>query len=95
VDRQCASLFLTPGAPQRDDNLTFVRERLLRGGLAGGAGVAALLDLYGRVLAGRRVPDSESSPVIALLRLSGVVAAAGGGCGCGTASTPTCSIGPG
>src|SRR5262249_35205303 len=30
VDRICEALFLEPGARERDDNLIFVRERLLR-----------------------------------------------------------------
>src|SRR5207248_461812 len=45
VDRLCESLFLARGARQTDDNLIFVRERLLRSE----TDRAALLDLYRQV----------------------------------------------
>jgi hypothetical protein len=69
VDRHSEELFLSARAQERDDNLLFVRERLLRGGLDR----AAVLDLYGKVRAGKRVADDETSPVVSVLRLSGVV----------------------
>jgi WD40 repeat protein len=69
VDRVCRDLFFQHRAPDRDDNLVFVRERLLRGG----AEVASLLDLYRQVRNGRRVPDDELDPLVAQLRLAGVV----------------------
>jgi WD40 repeat protein/tetratricopeptide (TPR) repeat protein len=69
VDLICAELFLTPRARERDDNLMFVRERLLRSE----ADLAALLELYARVRRGQRVPDDDSSPLVGLLRLSGIV----------------------
>jgi WD40 repeat protein len=68
VDRQCSRLFLSPRARERDDNLLFVRERILRSEVDR----AALLDMYGRVRAGRRVPDEETDPLVGVLRLSGV-----------------------
>jgi hypothetical protein len=49
--------------------LLFVRERLLRSE----ADLAALLDLYGQVRKGKRVPYQESNQLIGVLRLSGVV----------------------
>jgi hypothetical protein len=69
VDRLCGELFLSHRAQERDDNLLFVRERLLRSE----ADLAALLDLYGQVRKGKRVPDQESNQLIGVLRLSGVV----------------------
>src|SRR5262249_22218754 len=51
VDRLCAELFLSNRAKERDDNLLFVRERLLRSE----ADPSSLLDLYGRVRQGKKV----------------------------------------
>src|SRR5262249_38461973 len=51
VDRQCAALFLSPRAREQDDNLLFVRERLLRSD----ADRASLLELYAQVRRRRRV----------------------------------------
>src|SRR6185369_3024063 len=51
-----------------DDNLIFVRERLLRSG----ADLTALLNLYARVRRGRKVRDVDSDPLVPILRLSGV-----------------------
>src|SRR5204862_6721995 len=69
VDRLCQELFLSSRARERDDNLLFVRERLLKSE----AEPAALLDLYRRVRAGQRVREAEGSPVVRVLRLSGIV----------------------
>src|SRR5207244_1311867 len=44
VDALCAGLFLSASAREKDDNLLFVRERLLRSE----ADLASLLDLYRR-----------------------------------------------
>jgi len=69
VDRHCTALFFSSNARERDDNLLFVRERLLRSD----ADRAALLDLYGRVRKGSRVPADETNPLVGILRLSGIV----------------------
>src|SRR5262249_12256885 len=74
VDRTCDELFLLSNGRLRDDNLIFVRERLLRSQ----ADLTALLELYLRVWSGKRVADEESSPLVSLLRLSGVVRSAHG-----------------
>jgi hypothetical protein len=74
VDRVSEELFLSHRARERDDNLLFVRERLLRSD----RDRAGLLDLYERVRRGRRVPDDETSPLVAALRLSGVVRVSAG-----------------
>jgi WD40 repeat protein len=69
VDALCEELFLSPRARERDDNLLFVRERLLRGE----ADVASLLSLYTRVRSPQQeVADDETNPLVTLLRLSGV-----------------------
>jgi WD40 repeat protein len=68
VDRLCAELFLSHGARERDDNLLFVRERLLRSE----ADLASLLTLYGQVRRGQRVRDDETNPLVSILRLSGI-----------------------
>src|SRR5262249_4934996 len=68
VDRLCAELFLSHGAQDRDDNLLFVRERLLKSE----ADLASLLELYGRVRAGKRVTPDTANPLIEILRLSGI-----------------------
>ncbi len=69
VDRLCESLFLSSSARDRDDNLLFVREWLLRSQVDR----SALLGLYGSVLAGERVPFDRTSELVEVLRLSGVV----------------------
>jgi WD40 repeat protein len=74
VDQRCDELFLINKARQRDDNLIFVRERLLRSQ----ADLTALLQLYLRVWKGERVVDEESNPLVSILRLSGVVRSAHG-----------------
>ena len=69
VDTICERLFLSKQAQETDDNLAFVRNRLLRSEVD----LAALLDLYRQVRSGRRVKDDETSPLVPVLRLSGVV----------------------
>ena len=71
VDTLCGSLFLTKAARETDDNLAFVRTRLLHNE----ADRAALLDLYGQVRRGRSVRDEETNALCAVLRLSGVAKA--------------------
>lgn len=68
VDRLCESLFLSRSAREKDDNLNFVRERLLRseGDLAG------LLDLYGQVRSGKRVRADDTNQLVGILRLAGI-----------------------
>lgn len=68
VDRACQALFLSAGARRNDEHLLFIQERLLR---TGGT-LPAILELYGRLLSGRRVEDRQD-PVQELLRLAGIV----------------------
>jgi WD40 repeat protein len=74
VDRACQDLFLSRQARKQDSNLLAVREQLLRSPVDRGG----LLELYARIRRGRRVPDDETSPLVNVLRLSGVVRVAGG-----------------
>lgn len=69
VDRACETLFFSKSARQNDDNLAFVRNRLLRDE----GETAALLSLYRRVLSGDQVADEENDANIETLRLSGIV----------------------
>jgi WD40 repeat protein len=74
VDRLCEALFFSPRAQERDDNLLFVRERLLKSE----ADRASLLDLYAQVRRGKQVRDEETNQLVSLLRLSGIVRASAG-----------------
>ena len=71
VDRLCRELFLTHQAQERDDNLLFVRERLLRSEVD----LAGLLTVYSDALAGKSVHDDLTNPLITTLRLSGITRA--------------------
>jgi WD40 repeat protein len=68
VDRLCDKLFFAPRAQEGDDNMLFVRERLLRGD----ADVGGLLALYDKVRRSRTVRDDGTDPKVSVLRLSGV-----------------------
>ena len=75
VDKHCEELFLSSRARERDDNLLFVRERLLRSE----SDRAGLLDLYAKVREGRkRVRDDDANPLLGILRLSGIIRIAEG-----------------
>ncbi len=69
VDEVCSRLLVSAQARVQNDNLLFVRDRLLRSEVD----VINLLQLYGRVLRGQAVPDDEADPLITVLKLSGVV----------------------
>ncbi len=71
VDRVCKELFLSARARERDSNLLFVREQILRSD----ADVTALLELYSRVHSqtqSRPVYDDETNPLFSVLQLSGI-----------------------
>ncbi|MCW3051694.1 MAG: High-affnity carbon uptake protein Hat/HatR, partial [Chthonomonadales bacterium] len=74
VDKICRQLFLSKQAQDTDDNMAFVRNRLLRSEVD----LAALLDMYRQVRSGRRVTDDETNPLCAVLRLAGIVRAESG-----------------
>lgn len=73
VDAVGRDLFLTGAALRRDDNLLFVRERLLRASETDAVSLSALLELYLRIWKGRRVPDDEGDRNVSVLKLSGIV----------------------
>src|SRR5437667_4285508 len=68
VDRLCTELFLTHKAKVSDDNLMFVRNRLIKSEVD----LAALLDLYQKMRSGKRVPDDETNPLTSVIKLSEV-----------------------
>jgi AAA-like domain/PEGA domain len=68
VDRLCKELFLSNRARERDDNLLFVRQRMLHSEVD----TAALLMLYEKVRDGKTIRDDETNPLISVLRLSGI-----------------------
>lgn len=68
VDLLAEKLFLSRQARERDDNLIFVRERILRSE----CDVPALLHLYRKIHSGQPVPDDETNPLASVLRLSGI-----------------------
>jgi len=69
VDAICNRIYLSADARSRDENLQFVRERLLRSDLDR----AALLDTYAKVCRGERVVEDDHSAVHNELRLAGIV----------------------
>ena len=68
VDRICAGIFFSRRAREQDDNLLFVRERMLRSEVD----LAGLLTLYGQVRRRKRVADDERNPLVTILRLAGI-----------------------
>src|SRR5262249_39117232 len=74
VDRLCAALFLSKAGQESDDNLAFVRNRLLRSE----ADLASLLDMYQKVRSGRKLADDETNALCGVLKLSGVAKEEGG-----------------
>ena len=77
ADALCSSLFLASKAREQDDNLTFVRDRLLTSEKSE-QGLVNLLRLYERVCKRQRVPDNKADLLAGVLRLSGVVRSADG-----------------
>jgi WD40 repeat protein len=74
IDDSIERMFVSKQAQAYDDNLIFVRERLLRSG----ADVTALLNLYERVRRRKKVADDDSQPLVSILRLSGITRAEDG-----------------
>lgn len=73
VDGLCHDLFLLPRAGEADDNLVFVRERLVRAQID----LIAILDLYEKLLRHGSVPDNPSDAVVSELLLAGVARVSG------------------
>ena len=74
VDAACNELFLSRRAQKTDDNLAFARSRLLYEENHR----AALLDMYQRILDGRKIRDDATNSLHTTLRLSGIVHADNG-----------------
>lgn len=74
VDWLCEELFFTRRASEQDDNLLFVRERMLRSEVD----QTGLLTLYNQLQQGRRVEDDDTNPLVTVLRLSGIARAESG-----------------
>ncbi len=68
ADRLCEEMFLSRRARERDDNLLFVRERMLKSEVE----LAGLLTLYGQVRKNKRVEEDETNPLVSVLGLSGI-----------------------
>src|SRR5262249_43592857 len=60
VDQLCEALFFAPRAQEREDNLLFVRERLLRSE----ADLADLLQLYQQLRRGRKTADDDTNSLV-------------------------------
>jgi DNA-binding response OmpR family regulator len=73
LDDLSNGLFLTPQAAQTNDNLLFVRERLLRS-----EGRREILQLYARIRSGEAVCANDSDQLFHALRLAGITRVADG-----------------
>ncbi|MDX2032322.1 MAG: AAA-like domain-containing protein [Blastocatellia bacterium] len=71
VDQLCEEMFFARRASEQDDNLLFVRERMLRSEVD----LVGLLTLYAKLRRGRSVEDEETNPLVTVLRLSGIARA--------------------
>ena len=68
IDELCWELFLLPSARERDDNLLFVREQILRSE----ADLTSLLELYRTIRKHKKVADERANPLAGILRLAGI-----------------------
>ena len=69
VDSACEALFLSPRSREQDDNLLFVREKLLRNA----QDLSAALQRYDQVRQGDKILDDETDETNNHLLLSGIV----------------------
>jgi TolB-like protein/Flp pilus assembly protein TadD len=69
IDLLCEDLFLVERAREKDDNLLYVRDRMLRSDVD----KTELLYLYNRIRLGEEVKDDETDTVVNTLLLSGIV----------------------
>jgi hypothetical protein len=68
VDDLVRELFIAEGQRQSDDNLRFVRDRVIEVG-----GVKNRLEIYRQIREGNLLTDSDRDPLITTLKLSGIV----------------------
>lgn len=78
VDSLCQELFLSPEARGRDNNILFVRDRMLLKEASEReprpeSELVGLLSLYSRIHKGKSVADDGANPLISILHLSGIV----------------------
>ena len=69
IDSACEALFLSPRAREQDDNLLFVREKLLRNA----QDLSAALQRYNQIRQGDEILDDETDETNNHLLLSGIV----------------------
>ena len=69
VDSACEALFLSPRSREQDDNLLFVREKLLRNA----QDLSAALQRYDQIRQGDKILDDETDETNNHLLLSGIV----------------------
>lgn len=74
IDESIERTFFSKRAQEHDDNLVFVRERMLRSDVD----ITELLNLYSRVKRKKTVAAADSQPLAATLRLSGITRAENG-----------------
>lgn len=68
IDSLCNTLFLSRGARDSEDNLVFVRNRMLDSD----EDTTGLLLLYSRIHKGKKVPNDNLNPFVKTLHLSGI-----------------------
>ncbi|MGH9775915.1 MAG: AAA-like domain-containing protein [Candidatus Acidiferrales bacterium] len=68
VDRLCEELFLSRSAREKDDNLLFVRDRILRSE----ADRVQLLEIYRQIREQKTIKEDPAHPLHSILRLSGI-----------------------
>lgn len=68
VDDLCMELFLSREARERDDNLLYVRDRIVRSEVD----LSSLLETYSRIHEGQQVQHDETNPLPDVLLLSGI-----------------------
>ena len=79
VDGMVSRLFFSKSDSDVDENIKNVRNGVLRmGGDGAGFDRVDLLTRYGKIVAGKRVPDDDTDGVCTALRLSGLVASSDG-----------------
>lgn len=69
VDSLCEELFFSSQSKEKDDNLIFVRERILRSDVD----KAGLLYLYLKIYQGEKVKDDNTDTLVNTLHLAGIV----------------------
>lgn len=74
INESIERMFFSKQAQEYDENLIFVRERMLRSGVD----TTELLNLYSRVRRRKKVADDDSQPLVSILRLSGITSAQNG-----------------